>query len=281
MAVFSGRFGSIANCGQVAQWSLELSASDNAQSNSATKAGKMRDPGIKDWTGSCTFLGNTFPGSFSWSDSQNITLKTGGPSINSGGHSFTGKAHWTSIAISGDITSGGRVQCQVSFAGDGALTSSSGGGNGDSSPNILLAKDCVITFDGNTLAWKSFNFTINHEVQELVDSSCVDDGEIWKKRYAGLIDCTGSIDWVGDEEQAELNDIGALVIVCGSTQILNIGKARYMGMSGFTADPSSGALVGGSSNFSMCAHDDGGSMGSLSVYGNALFPPSGGSTPTS
>ena len=280
MAVYSGRFGSIANCGQVAQWSMETSITDNAQSNSATKGAKMRDQGIMDWTGSCTFLGKTFPGQFDWDDSTEITLKTGSLQWGQGGRSFSGNMVWTSAAISGDCSSGARIQTQVSFAGDGPLSASESGSNGDGNPIIILSKDCHISWNGSEIAWKSFSFTVNHEAQEYVDSTCYDaqTDQVWKKRLPGIIDCTGTIDYLGDTEIGDMNDIGELAITCSNPNIviLKLGYARYMGTGSFTVDPSSGSLVGGQSKFNMAAHNDGGSMGSLWLYDTKIFPPGSG-----
>lgn len=281
MAVYSGRFGSIDGVSQVTQWMLEVTMTDNAHSNSYTQGAKMRDRGVMDWTGSCTFLGTSFPGGFDWSGSQTLRLYTGGATWGGACYRLEGDAVWTSIAFSGDITSGARVQCQVSFAGDGALTRQQGTNTDTETPEIILAKDLVITYNNSPVAWKSFNFTINNEVQEFLDSTCYDDNskEVWKKRVPGLIDCTGTIDWVNDLEIGSRGDIGELKIARRSQNggvgdtIFKIGKARYMSMSGYTVDPSSGALVGGSTNFSMCAHDDSGNMGSLEIFGNSIFPP--------
>lgn len=280
--VYSGRFGSITGCGQVSQWSLEVNITDDAQSNSATRGAKMRDAGIRDWTGSCSFLGNTFPGQFGWGSSQEITLKTGGPQWGQGGRSFTGDMVWTSAAISGDFSSGGRVQCSLSFAGDGPLTPSEGGSNEDASPVIMLAKDCKIKWNDQEVAWKSFSFTVNHEAQEYLDSTCYISegalsGQVWKKRMPGIIDCTGTIDYVGDQDIATMDDLQELKIVHKSgnseTVLLKMKYARYMGTGGITVDPSSGSLIGGQGKFNMAAHNDAGTIGSLTLYGTELFPP--------
>ena len=273
--VYSGRFGAINGCSQVTQWSLTTTLTDNAHSNSYTKAGKMRDEGVKDWTGSCTILGNKFPGNFNWNQATQIDLYTGGATYGGTGKHFSGQAIWNSITLSGDISSGNRVQCQVSFQGSGALTAADGAYADTITPNIWMSKDCEISFGNSTIEWKSFNFSINNESQELLDSSCFDDEseDVWKKRYPGIIDCTGTIDWVGDTEPASMNDIEELTIACKGTTVLQMGFARYMGMGSYTVDPSSGALVGGSSSFNMCAHDDEGTMGSLTVLGINLFPP--------
>lgn len=285
MAVYSGRFGCISGCSQVTQWSVTTQLTDNAHSNSYTRAGKMRDEGVKDWNGSCTILGNSFPGGFDWNGSAGIELYTGGPTWGGNGRKLWGDAIWTSIALSGDISSGQRVQCQVSFSGDGKLNEGAGSHTDTATPNIWLAKDCIITYGngsgtGNTINWKSFSFTINHEAQELLDSTCFEQSsnDVWKKRYPGIIDCTGTIDWVGDLEPSTLNTIEKLTISCKGTTVLEMKYARYMGMGSFTVDPSSGALIGGSSSFNMCAHNDSGAMGSLTVLGISLFPPSSGST---
>lgn len=277
-AVYSGRFGCIASVGQVTQWSLTTQLTDNAHSNSYTRAAKMRDEGVKDWNGSCTFLGNTFPGSFNWNQSTQIELYTGGPTYGGTGKKLWGNAIWNSIALSGDISSGNRVQCTVSFQGDGKLNFGEGSHTDTASPNIWMSKDCVITSESNTLDWKSFNFSITNEPQELLDSTCFDDenDDVWKKRYPGIIDCTGTIDWVGDYEPSELNTVGEIDISVktgnSTVQIFYCKYMRYMGMSNYTVDPSSGALIGGSSSFNMMAHD-GSTMGELSVLGIDLFPP--------
>lgn len=273
--VYSGRFGAINGCSQVTQWTLTTQLTDNAHSNSYTRAAKMRDVGVKDWNGSCTILGNSFPGSFNWNQSSQIDLYTGGATYGGTGKKFSGKAVWQSLTLSGDISSGNRVSCAVSFQGDGALTIATGAYTDTTSPNIWMSKDCVITYGSNTVAWKSFNFSINNEPQELLDSTCFVQAtdDVWKKRYPGIIDCTGTIDWVGDAEPADLNDAEELTIMCGETVVLQIGFARYMGMSSFTVDPSSGSLIGASSSFNMMAHDDSGTMGSLTVLDIDLFPP--------
>ena len=278
--VYSGRFGAINGCSQVTQWSVTTTLTDNAHSNSYTKGAKMRDEGVKDWTGSCTILGNSFPGSFNWNTAQNIDLYTGGATYGGTGKKLSGQCIWNSITLGGDISSGNRVNCQVSFQGSGALTIAEGAYTDTTNPNIWMSKDCVITYGSQTLDWKTFSFTINNEAQELLDSTCFvqASSDVWKKRYPGLIDCTGTIDWVGDLEPSTMNTADELTIMCGSTVVLQIGFARYMGMSSYTVDPSSGSLIGGSSGFNMMAHSDavsGGSvsMGSLTVLGIDLFPP--------
>lgn len=273
--VYSGRFGAINGCSQVTQWSLTTTLSDNAHSNSYTRAGKMRDEGVKDWTGSCTILGNAFPGNFNWNQATLIELYTGGATYGGTGKKFSGQAIWNSITLSGDISAGNRVQCRVSFQGSGALTVADGAYTDTITPNIWMSKDCEITFGESDIEWKSFNFSISTETQELLDSSCFVDAtdDVWKKRYPGIIDCTGTIDWVGDTEPGDMNNIEELTITCKGTTVLQMGFARYMGMGSYTVDPSSGSLIGGSSSFNMCAHDDEGTMGSLTVLGIDLFPP--------
>lgn len=281
--IYSGRFGSIDNCGQVSQWSLEVTVTDDAQANSATWGAKMRDAGVMDWTGSCTFLGHTFPGSFNWDDSEEIILRTGGRHWQKDGRAFKGKMVWTSAAISGDISNGGRVQCSMSFAGDGDLEpidSGNAGANGDTKPVVFMAKDCKILWDGEEIGWKAFSFTVAHEAQEYIDSTCylnegLHAGQVWKKRVPGIIDCTGTIDYIGDRDLADMNDMKQLKIVCNGNCLLEMMYARYMGTSSITVDPSSGAVLSGQGKFNMAAHsDDGAHVGRLCLYNTVQYPPS-------
>ena len=117
----------------------------------------------------------------------------------------------------------------------------------------------------------------------MTDSTCFveESKDVWKKRYPGLIDCTGTIDWVGDREPSELNVVGEIDITCKGTKVFYCKFMRYMGMSNYSVDPSSGSLVGGSSSFNMMAHDDSGTIGALTALGISLFPPSKSSSSSS
>lgn len=274
MARYSGRYGSINGVSQVQNWNLEITASDNAHANSFTRGAKMRDPGVFDFTGSYNFCGaNSFNTSLA-SEGSTFELYSGSLAYGGTGVKYSGTALWTSVGITADIPSGARVITAIQIAGNGPLTQATGTYKDVQTPGILMSKDCEITFNGETVNFKSFNFTLNHEVQEYLGSDCVDEnGKVWKKRYPGLIDCTGTIDIADDAPLATPNDIGALVITCGDTELLNIGYARYMSTSGLTVDPSSGALVSSTGNFSMAAHNDSGSIGSLSVMGTSIWPP--------
>lgn len=273
MSRYSGRYGAISGTSQVQSWSVEETMTDNAQANSYTRGGKMRDTGIFDFTGTCKMLGKIFPGTFGANAAFSIELYTGGGVYGGNGQKLSGQALWTSITLAGDIASGARVTTDVQFSGDGALTRAPGTYQDTTTPVIMLAKDCIITYNGATVNWRNFNFTLTNEIQEYVGSDCVANGVCWKKKYPGLIDSTGTIEVADDVPIADNGDVGPLVITCDGTEIFKVGYARYMSTTGFTVDPSSGALVSSTGNFSMAAHNDSGEMGSLELFENDIWPP--------
>lgn len=274
MARYSGRFGSMNGVSQLSSWSFDCTNQDNAQANSYTKAGKMRDKSILDWTGNVTFLGKVFPGSFG-SNAFALALYSGAAAWGAAGTYIHGNAVWTSINIACDISSGGRITTTVQFGGDGGFDATEDGANTDTvSPLIFMAHEGLVKFGNASKAFRSFNFTITNEVQTYVGSDTVDaNHKCWTKRYPGLIDCTGTIDIVDDKPLANPGDvISDVELLCDNTSVLKIGYLRYMSTTGYTVDPSSGALVSNTGNYSMMAHGDDGTIGDLHVWDNGIWP---------
>lgn len=282
MTVYSGRYGSVGGQTQVLNWNIESVMSDNAHANSATRAGKQRDEGVHDWTGtvnvdgpiqvSSLFLPFTFTGN------------TGAPTITGNGLRLTGNAMWTSIAISGDITNGSRVTVNASFGGHGPLLhNQESSASSDVASTIIMSKDCTVEWNGQEIDWQQFNFTITNEVQTYVGSSTVIDGFVWTQRYPGLVDCSGSVTLKGSEVLATQGDLATLEIKKGSYIIFKITYARYLSTSGIGANPNTGELVGYTGNFGMCAHSEPGALenatlGSITLFDNVIWSESASAT---
>ena len=128
--IASGRYGAVNAISQLQNWNLEWTMTDDAQANSYTRAGKMRDPGIQDWTGGGTWLGDSLP-SMEGFTFTGYTAPSNG-TYGTAGTTYSGRALWNSITINADVSSGGRVNVQMQFgahhlvdlenAGDGVLT---------------------------------------------------------------------------------------------------------------------------------------------------------------
>lgn len=270
MAIFSGRYGSVDGISQIQNWSIDWTMADNPHSNSFTKAGKQRDTGVQDWTGSFTsegVLSNVKMSSFE------LKCQTGGPTFGGNGVEYSGSAIYTQIGISADISQAGRVIISCSFSGNGPLSRGTSGSNDTITPQILYAKDCVVKLGGSVIDWQQFNFTITNEVQTYVGASTVDnEGNVWTHRYPGLYDCSGLLTCTNSEIIGENGMMGELSIVCGGTNLLQISNVRLLSTSGISADPSSGALLGYTANLGMCAHDDSGQLGVLKLFDSQIWP---------
>ena len=266
--IASGRYGAVNSISQLQNWNLEWTMTDDAQANSYTRAGKMRDEGIQDWTGGGTWLGSSLPSM----DGFNFTGYTApaNGTYGTAGTTYSGRAIWNSISINADVSSGGRVNVQMQFGGDGALTVGNSAVTDVANPAILLAKDCVVKFGDDTLRWKSFSLNITNDVQTLVDSGT--NG--WTARYSGILDFTGSVTQATDVKLADNGTLGTLLIKCGDLKIFELNYARVMSFGGLTVDPSSGAIIEATTNFGMAVHNDEGTLGSMTVLGTQIWPPS-------
>lgn len=272
MAIYSGRYGSVNGVPQVLDWSIESTMSDDAHASSYTKAGKRRDVGVMDWTGSLNMEGLINFTSTPWAGFAFVG-RTGAGTLGGTGMTYSGNAVWTSLGISGDMSSNARIRTAASFGGNGPLAYASGSGLDSATPDILMSKDCVITWGNTTVDWQSFSITVNNEVQTYVGSSTVAGGFVWTARYPGLFDWTGNITGKGDSPMATNGDIDTLEITCGDITLFS-SEARYLSTSGLSVNPQSGDLVGYTSNFGMCAYDDSGTLGSMTLFGTQIWPES-------
>lgn len=123
--IISGRYGSVGGISQVADWSIDLVSTDNAQANSFTRAGKVRDEGVCDWTGNFNTVGTL---ALETLDSFSFSGRTGAATFTGTGMTYSGNAMIQSIAITGDLSAGGRVTTAVTFGGNGKLTKAAGSG---------------------------------------------------------------------------------------------------------------------------------------------------------
>lgn len=265
--IASGRYGAVNNISQLQNWNLEWTMTDDAQANSYTRAGKMRDSSIQDWTGGGTWLGSSFPSMEGFNFTGYCAPSNG--VYGTAGTTYSGRALWNSVTISGDVSSGGRINVQMQWGGDGALTVGSSAVTDTANPDILMAMDCEISFGDTELRWKSFNLNITNDTQTLVDSGT--NG--WTARYAGILDFTGSVTQATDVHLDENGALDTLLIKCGALTVFELNYARVMSFSGLTVDPSSGAIIEATTNFGMAAHDDSGTLGSMTVLGTQIWPP--------
>lgn len=271
--IISGRYGSVNGISQVQNWSLDWTTTDNAHANSFTQAGKQRDEGVNDWQGSFNS-----EGSLGQLDLNDFTFagRLGAAHRGGTGTTYGGSAVITGISISADITSGGRVILAFTYAGNGALTKASGTSADSEAPAILLAKNCTVTWGETTVDFQQLNFSITNEAQTYVGSDTVIDGVCWTKRYPGLLDWSGNLTMKATDPIGANGSVNSLKIMCGSQEILECDYARLISTTGITADPSSGAIVGFTTNFGMCAHNDSGTLGSIKLFGNTIWPETAG-----
>ena len=89
MAIISGRYGSVNDVSQVSDWSIEMVSTDNAQANSFTRAGKVRDEGVRDWTGNFNTVGTL---SLELMDTFSFLGRTGAGTWNGNGKTYSGDA---------------------------------------------------------------------------------------------------------------------------------------------------------------------------------------------
>lgn len=269
--IISGRYGSVNGISQVQNWSLDWTTTDNAHANSFTQGGKQRDEGINDWQG--TFNSEGAITSLDLNDFT-FTGRTGAAARGGTGTTYSGNAVITGLTVSGDISSGGRVLLAFTYAGNGALAMATGASNDSTTPVILLAKNCTVTWNSETVDFQQFSFSIINEAQTYVGSDTVVDGTCWTKRYPGLLDWTGNLTVKATEPLGTNGTVSSLKIACGNTDLLEFDYARLISTTGITADPSSGALVGFTTNFGMCAHNDSGTLGSIKLFGTQIWPES-------
>ena len=265
---FSGRFGSIEGISQVQNWNIDLTMSDTAQANSYTQAAQARNDGVWSWNGACTFLGKTIP------SLEKFTFKgyTGNGSYKQSGALINGDAVLTGLTISGDMTTNARISANLQFAGTGPLLRASAMHEDTLSPDIMRSKECVIAIGDEIVRWKNFSFNLTQSVQPNVDSECVlEDGNVWAENYPAILDATFSVLVPGAEEFADGDAVVSVKVSHSGDDIIDVGFMRYMGMSGLTVDPNTGSLVEHTENFSFTAHDNTGTLGSLSVYGFSFF----------
>lgn len=269
--VISGRFGSVNGISQIQNWSLDWTTTDNAHANSFTVGGKQRDEGVNDWQG--TFNSEGAIGALDFNNFS-FSGRTGAAARNGTGTTYSGDAVITGLTLSGDITSGGRVLSAFTYAGNGILTKAAGASSDSTTPSILLAKQCTVTWNDEPVNWQQFSFAITNEAQTYVGSDTVISGVCWTKRYPGLMDWTGNLTIKATEPIGTNGTVASLKITCGSQDLLEFEYARLISTTGITADPSSGALVGYTVNYGMCAHDDSGTLGSIKLFGNTIWPES-------
>ena len=264
--IASGRYGAVDGISQLQNWNLDVQMTDNAQANSFTRAAKTRDANVQDWTGGATYLGSTFP-AMSGFVFTGYTAPANG--VYGGvGKIYTGHALWNSVSINGDASSGGRVNTQVQFGGDGALTVANGTVTDTIAPVKLMAHNCVVKFNNQILRWKVFSLNITNEVQQLVDSGTGG----WNARYEGILDFTGSVTQASDVNITPNGTVGKLEVTCGELLIFSADYVIVTSFGGMTVDPSSGAIIEATTNFGLVAHD-GAILGKVCLHGTQIWPP--------
>lgn len=272
MAVYSGRYGCVDGVSQVQNWTLERTMTDNAQANSATRAAKTRDLGIFDWTGGFTFVGGTFPNLDDFRLKGHVAPSNG--KFGTAGKVFSGSGIINSVSISGDASTGARVQTQVQFGGNGELSETTEALTDTIQPVVLNSRLCKLTFDSKNIAFKSFSLNLTQEAPTYIDSST----EGWTKRLPGILDFTGSFVCIDDSDLLTMGTVGALTIAHNSLSIATIQNVIVTGISGITVDPSSGAIVEYTVNFGLQTHGESGDIGSILLFGTSVWPPTAGIT---
>lgn len=195
MTVHSGKFGAIGSRSAIQNWTVNDTSVLPANVASGTKHGRVRNPGVRSWNGTFTQLlaePAALPGeavSF-----QGFTAPTT-DIAGAAGITYAGNIVVTQAVINWDWTSGAHINSQMTFVGDGALTSSS---VAVTDATIVDPKEVCgtkIEYSTNGSAWTELanvaqaTLTLACDAQSYVNSST----GCWTGNLAGNIDWNASI----------------------------------------------------------------------------------------
>ncbi|MBL4699639.1 MAG: hypothetical protein JKX85_00135, partial [Phycisphaeraceae bacterium] len=242
MSTFTGMGGTVNGANTVRSWSVNESEANKEYSASNTQGGTGQAAGIKDWSGSYTCYGHTpvhMPGdifTFAGFDGAKIS---------------TGTAIVSEIALAINQEGGDLQGLTVTFAGDGALTHTTGTDADVSLPDPPSSIGCKIEIDTGAgfvelVDVRTASLSIKSDLKEYSSSSTGG----WKKRKAGRISANGSFDFY-DQDVRTAPDIAQdakLRVYVSDTEFWLFHWARIADGS-YEPSPESGDTVSGSVNW--------------------------------
>ena len=242
MSTFTGMGGTVNGAHTVRGWSINETEENKEVSASNTLGGTGQVGGIKDWSGSYTQYGHT---------PSHLPSETFTFAGFDGAKISTGTAIVSQIDVNVNEETGEIIGITVAFAGNGALTHTTGTNADSTIPNppssigmkVELATDDAFT---ELVDVRSWTLTIACELKEYASSSS--DG--WKKRHAGRITASGSIDFY-DQDVRSAPDIAQnvkLKLYVTDTEFWLIHWGRIADGS-YAPSSESGDIVSGSVNW--------------------------------
>ena len=265
MATFTGMGGTVDGANTIRTWSASETEENKPFSASNTQGGTGQVGGVKDWNGSYTQYGHTpthFPG-------ESITFV----GFN-GSNKTTGEAIISQVEIAVSQESGDIESITVTFAGDGAVTHTTGTLADSTIPNppsslalkVELAETDTFTELDDVRSW---TLTIACELKEYASSST--DG--WKKRKAGNISASGSISFYDQDVRTapDLGHVRKLKLFVTSTQFYLIHWARF-GEGSYETSAEGAELASGTANWNWSGFNAG-VVGTITKPDESVFWP--------
>lgn len=195
MTVHSGKFGAIGSKSAIQNWTINDTSVLPTNVTSGSKFGRIRNPGVRSWNGSFNQLlaePGALPGdAISFQGFTAPTTDVGGAA----GITYAGNIVISQATINWDWTSGAHINSQLSFVGDGQLTSSSTAVTDATVPDPKEVCGTKIEYSTNGSAWTelancaSATLTLSCDVQAYVNSST----GCWTGQRSGPLDWNASI----------------------------------------------------------------------------------------
>ncbi|MFG0247839.1 MAG: hypothetical protein ACF8OB_03045 [Phycisphaeraceae bacterium JB051] len=265
MATFTGMGGTVDGAHTVRTWNITETEENKPYSASNTQGGTGQLGGIKDWSGSHTAYGHTpshMPGeSFTFVGFD-------------GSKKYTGTAIVSQIEAQVNQESGDIIGLTVQFAGNGALTKTTGTLTDSVAPNppssialkVELAEESTFA---ELLDVRSWTLTIACELKEYSSSSSGG----WKKRHPGNITASGSIEFYDQDTHTapDAGDVRKLKLYVTDTLFWLIHWGRF-GEGSYETNMEGADVVSGSANWNWSGFE-GGVAGVITKPGDTAFWP--------
>lgn len=272
MGLHSGKWAVINGVGTVRSWSINETQAPARGLASNTKFAPIRKKGVFSWNGSYNAYGAIpacMPGvlfGFTGYGAPN-------DDVSGAGQLYTGNAMVSGVTLTWNWGNGEFLGHTVNFAGDLALTKSSGSQPTDvSTPSMPGMELCKIQTgtppdagyaDLPNVVTATLN--ISCSLQAAVNSSTIVGSgslaKIWTAQKAGPVDWSLSISQQDNERVGtipfDIGDNRALKLFVNDSQFWHLKWGHCRGFEGLTADRESGALLARTINFDMTAIDPG------------------------
>lgn len=285
MSVHSGRFALVNGQSTNAGWSINDSHTPAEAVASNTAFAKARRRGVREWAGSFAFYGHqpfAMPGA-SFSFSGYTAPENDGYGL---GLIYSGTALASQLVITWDWSTGQLIKSQLDFVGHLALSRAQGAPPLDASVPVLesIAVSAGIQCKDITLADSAYTafpnvtnatLTITNAIQEYVNSSTIDSGDLWKGRKAGILDWAVSMTQQDNlRTQIFIGDQVALKMYVDATTFWDLQYGIVKDFTGIQINRETGAIIQQTVNVDMDAVNiNTGALGQIVQPNGTLFWP--------